>query len=157
MKKELEDKIFNEFPDMFKDRGNLHASLMAFGFECSDGWFDLIYNLCKDINDFYKGKIPEHFSVVQVKEKFGSLRFYISAAPEEVHNMINAVEEKSYSICEQCSKPGRYRDGLSWILTLCDKCLDEHIKTRYHRERKKDEDFISDWQKEHKAPFVKGS
>ena len=165
MKKELEDKIVNDFPGMFKHRDNLKASLMAFGFECNDGWFDLIHNLCRDINAFYNGKIPEQFYVQQVKEKFGGLRFYVSCAPEEVFNMIHAAEGHSYSICENCGKEHQpsegeytsfYRDALPWIVTLCDECLDKHIAKIYNRIRKANEDYISNWQKEHNAPFVKG-
>ena len=165
MKKELEDKIYNDFPDMFKHRDNMKASLMMFGIECNDGWFHLIYSLCRDINTFYSGKIPEHFYVQQVKEKFGSLRFYISSAPEEVFDMIHEAEAHSYAICEHCGKEHQpsdgeytsfYRDDLPWVLTLCDECLDKHIEKRYAKIRKAKKDYISDWQKEHKAPFVEG-
>ena len=51
-----------------------------------------------------KTGIPPQFQVQQVKEKFGGLRFYISAAPQEVHNMIHKAEAESYTICEHCGK-----------------------------------------------------
>jgi len=162
MHKELDEKIFNDFPELFKNVDNLKVSLMAFGFECADGWFDLIYNLCKNIKAYYKGNIPERFSVVQVKEKFGGLRFYITSAPMEVHNMIAKAELESYRICEHCGKKhavvkGKYtsfyRDDLDWVLTLCDNCLDKHILKKYHRKRKPGEDFISGWQKENGSPY----
>ena len=147
-------KLLEDFPEMFKHREDLQASLMAFGFECGDGWFDLVYELCKQIKDCYKGVIPEEFYVTQVKEKFGGLRFYISGAPMAVHDMIDQAEKKSFAICEHCGQPGKYRDDLPWILTLCDSCLDKHVLKSLGRERKPAEDFISDWQKKQRAPFV---
>jgi len=180
MNNELSDKIFNDFPEFFKHKDNMRASLMMFGFECGDGWFNLIYDLCRDIKDWFlnnesshvvdddlnvvvrKG-VPPHFQVQQVKEKFGGLRFYIGGAPRVIHDMIRDAEFRSYFICEHCGKEcvqdgngykSFYRDGLSWVLTLCDGCLDKHIFRKYGRKRKDGEDFISDWQREHSAPFV---
>ncbi len=174
------EKLFKDFPEFFDDRKKgMMVSLMGFGFECSDGWFDLIYNLCSDIKEWYlnnesnhhndetneielKKGIPKHFQVQQVKEKFGSLRFYISAAPQAIHDMIHKVENRSYYICEECGKDitkinygdnnyhSFYRDELSWIRTLCDECLKKFLEKR----RLPIKDYISDWQKEHNSPFV---
>jgi len=138
-------KLLNDFPEFFKNRDNIRASLMGFGFDCSDGWFNLIYNLCKDIKEYYENNesnildedwnvigtkkgVPEYFYVTQVKEKFGGLRFYITAAPKEVHDMINKAEDESYKICEICGKPGEAGWHLPWYLTLCDKHLEEKEK-----------------------------
>jgi hypothetical protein len=158
MNKELENKIFNDFPELFKHRDDMKASLLCFGFECDDGWYDLIYNLCKDIRNYYirnYKNVPDYFYVMQIKEKFGSLRFYITSAPERIHDMISITENKSYYICEKCGKEGKYfyRDKLPWIQTLCDSCLDKYIFEHFNRVRDKKEDYISHWQKINKAPF----
>jgi len=56
---------------------------------------------------------------VQVKEKFGGLRFYVQAATDEHYNYISFAESMSYHTCEECGAPGkRYTDG--WHQTLCD-------------------------------------
>lgn len=125
MNKENTKKLFDDFPEFWKGKDNPQASLMCFGFEYSDGWFDLTYKLCKDIKAYFKDIIPEHFYVVQCKEKFGGLRFYITCAPKEVHNMIDEAALKSYTICEKCGAPGKLRDDLDWWLTLCDKHYEE--------------------------------
>jgi len=55
---------------------------------------------------------------VQVKEKFGGLRFYVSGASENHYNYISFAESMSYRTCEQCGSPGKlYTDG--WRKTLC--------------------------------------
>jgi len=175
MDKELEDRIFNDFPEFFKNRDNIRMSLMSFGFECGNGWYKLIYKLCADIREYYltqyegvgyEGEtyyheIPPHFSVEQVKEKWGALCFYISAAPEFVHELIRKAELKSYTICEHCGKELQwgiqsdgvyrsfYRDELPWILTLCDECLRVHLAERGLPFKP----YISDWQYEVCAPY----
>ena len=56
---------------------------------------------------------------VQVKEKFGGLRFYVQAATEKHHNYISFAESMSYRTCESCGAEGKtYTDG--WHTTLCD-------------------------------------
>ena len=56
---------------------------------------------------------------VQVKEKFGGLRFYVQAATDTHYHYISFAESMSYVTCEQCGAPGkRYTDG--WHKTLCD-------------------------------------
>lgn len=82
------------------------------------GWQGLINNL-------YDAK-PKSVNVLQVKEKYAQLRFYISPAPEWYHDLIDYYEHKSGTICEWCGEPGKIRNDLSWILTLCDDCYNNH-------------------------------
>jgi hypothetical protein len=130
-------QILTEFPEFFKHKDNLQASLMMFGFEYSDGWYDLTYYLCKDIEKYFltkdeRHKIPETFYVEQCKEKFGGLRFYVSSAPKEVFDMIHKAEGESFKICEICGKKGKLRTDLAWYLTLCR----EHYKERMEKNGK---------------------
>lgn len=60
-------------------------------------------------------KVP---TVVQVKEKFGTLRFYIQAGTDEHYNYISFAESMSGVTCEECGKPGK-RLGRGWIYTSC--------------------------------------
>ena len=57
---------------------------------------------------------------VQVKEKFGGLRFYVNGGNEDQHREIAWAEDLSYRVCEQC---GTMRDvkvwNQGWIRTLC--------------------------------------
>ena len=56
---------------------------------------------------------------VQVKEKFGGLRFYVDRATEKHYDYINFAENMSYRTCEVCGSPGKvYTDG--WHQVLCD-------------------------------------
>ena len=48
MRQELEQKLFKRFK-FFKPERPVSEALMAFGFGCGSGWFDLIWKLCIDI------------------------------------------------------------------------------------------------------------
>lgn len=62
---------------------------------------------------------------VQVKEKFGGLRFYVQAATDKHYQYISFAESMSYRTCEECGAPGKtYTDG--WHTTLCDIHAEMH-------------------------------
>ncbi len=56
---------------------------------------------------------------VQVKEKFGTLRFYVDRGNDRIYNLINFAEAMSSRTCEECGAVGKERYG-GWIRTLCD-------------------------------------
>jgi len=115
------NKLYKDFPTLYKGRKRtIQESLMPFGFMCSDGWYKLIYKLSKDIV-----ALDKKVEATEVKEKFGGLRFYISPAKAEVHDLVDKAEEESYKICEECGEKGKLRDKLPWILTLCNKHYNE--------------------------------
>jgi len=132
---EEEDKVLCEkYPKIFKNRnGSIQETCMAWGFECGSGWFDIIDILCHEIQNHVDWKSKdlseeekESLQVVadQVKEKFGTLRFYYSGGDDVIEGMVSMAESISHRICEECGCPGDPRKG-SWIKTLCDKCNDE--------------------------------
>lgn len=102
-----------------------------FGVECDKGWEKLygpLFQLCKLLD----------VSVLQVKEKFGGLRFYVGGCKTEYFEMltafIDAMESLSYKTCEQCgiqhnhyrdndyNTPARVTTSGGWRKTLCEKC-----------------------------------
>ncbi len=96
-----------------------------------EGWSLLIENLIVDLDH-----LGWNGTIMQVKEKFGGLRFYIGSATDEIFKRVHQAEEDSYSICEYCSQPGRCT-GPGWLRTLCDKCWG----VIYTGERPTEEDF----------------
>ena len=60
---------------------------------------------------------------VQVKEKFGTLRFYLDNANAQAGAYVRFAEEMSACTCEQCGAPGHRQGGGGWIRTLCTACL----------------------------------
>lgn len=56
---------------------------------------------------------------VQVKEKFGGLRFYYSGGDEYIAGLVSMAESMSDRTCEVCGSPGTHTEG-GWIRTLCE-------------------------------------
>lgn len=78
MDKELELKLVEKYPVIFRDYGgDMRETCMAWGMTCGNGWYKLIDNLCQDIMDLI-GDNDIEVIAEQVKEKFGGLRFYYS-------------------------------------------------------------------------------
>ena len=61
------------------------------------------------------------FEVLQVKEKFGGLRFYVNCRRNEaIRQRIGIAADESFRTCEVCGQPGELRED-SFIKTLCDE------------------------------------
>jgi len=86
-------------------------------FPVGAGWRPLVEKLVDDII-----AIDQEVEVLQVKEKFGGLRFYVGGASEEVYALIGKAEEESFKICERCGTNDNVSTKGGWLLTLCDKC-----------------------------------
>lgn len=75
---------------------------------------------------------------VQVKEKFGGLRFYVCNATEEQRQYIRFAERLSYRICEEC---GATKDTvfypIGWNRTLCPEHADIKYGNAAEEHRKK--------------------
>lgn len=148
MRQELDEQLCTKYPEIFKDRhGDMKETAMCWGFECGDGWYNIINALCSNIQHYTdwqnenaaKGytqyKTVPQLKAVQVKEKFGTLRFYSEGGNDHIHGMIRMAEAMSAVTCEECGAPGEQRRG-GWIRTLCDQHETERQRKMQERERK---------------------
>jgi hypothetical protein len=58
--------------------------------------------------------------VLQVKERFDGLRFYVNHKSDAIRQRILAAREESFHTCESCGQTGRLRED-GRIKTLCDE------------------------------------
>ena len=96
----------------------------------------------KDVNDpdydwsdksFFKReerKVPELVELVvasQIKEKFGTLRFYYYGGDDYIRGLEAMADSMSAITCEECGHPGQRHSTKkkSWIRVLCDKHAEE--------------------------------
>jgi len=97
--------------------------------EINKGWYKLVDHLLTELEE--KDLIKKTSKVIQVKEKFGGLRFYIDDVKLEAHKVIEKYEVKSFSVCEKCGKPGKLRKTKrGWFYTACDECAKERLKEK---------------------------
>jgi hypothetical protein len=121
MRKELEQRLVERWPAWFNMEGDIRETLMPFGFAHGDGWFDLVWRLCKHLEPVVavaEKRTGRSFQVLQVKEKFGGLRFYTKFNNDAISALIEAAEIESRRTCEVCGQPHRFgrplrRGGIS--------------------------------------------
>jgi hypothetical protein len=126
MTNSLELKLRGNFPKLLRDMyGSPKETCMAWGISCDDGWYDLIYNLCSELqcwSDAYGKQIV----ATQIKEKFGGLRFYISIDGDvsddgwsQVNTIISKYEDISLDTCELTGGFGEMCKRGFLMKTLC--------------------------------------
>lgn len=144
MSPEKDAYLCEKYPKIFVNRNSdVKESCMAWGFEINDGWFHIIDNACKLIQSHIdwrnqqreraiefnetssteKRQVSEaipQFVAEQIKEKFGTLRFYYSGGNEYTSGIVSMAEAMSGSTCEVCGKPGS-TGGKGWIKTACEE------------------------------------
>lgn len=123
------NRIYLACPIIYRGRRDgLQQNLMAFGFCCGNGWFDLINELSQQIEAIANqqkkdgGADDDLPCVVQVKEKFGGLRFYMRNQNDEISTLIEQAEAKSHRVCERCGQPGATYSDDGWYRTECESC-----------------------------------
>ena len=106
MNKSLDNKLTTSFPLLYADRNGCKTkTAMCYGFACGDGWFNLIWSLSKKLESIIEKidcPIENQPKAVQVKEKFGSLRFYMINQTDDMISLIKEAERKSKYICSRC-------------------------------------------------------
>lgn len=108
-----------------------------------DGWKPLV----RELDEKLKARWPD-YTIQQVKEKFGTLRFYADPGIEfpdfpdseagaaahnqwyedtidAFHDLIHEYEAKTAEICELCGKPGKLGTSGYWWSTRCPACAPE--------------------------------
>jgi hypothetical protein len=123
------DRIIAACPSLFRDIKAFDSDKLdklivplQFGFECGDGWADLLVELCTKIQSHLL-TLPEQevesIHAIQVKEKYGTLRFYLSSYNEVLESLIEEATERSSKTCEVCGSPGEVI-GDSWLYCACE-------------------------------------
>jgi hypothetical protein len=86
--------------------------------ECGPGWKKLIDPLIAAC-DRLRARVD------QIKEKYGTLRFYYTPPDggwcDELEDLVDAAEEESNRTCEMCGAPGTMRTKKFWLKTLCNE------------------------------------
>ena len=140
MKAELEQKLTEKYPGLFRDKHKSpKETLICFGCECGDGWFDILDNLCgyithlqksssyglslKDEADYKNDKgfdgwfhCPD-VVFMQIKEKYGTLRVYWNFAEIENYEEIKSKLKKPEQLDEYIDK---YYNKIESAIDFCE-------------------------------------
>jgi len=117
--------LVNDFPYLYANRyEDMYTTAMCWGFECGDGWEPIIRHLSEEL-EFLNENASCSVRAEQVKEKFGTLRFYVSITDatgkwaDIIWDLVDMAELRTSYTCEVCGEHGKRR-GNGWIHTLCD-------------------------------------
>lgn len=146
----VEDKEFEEYELFAKSMEEKYPKMFAGaygGFAVGKGWYPIIQSLCANIQShidhaqeqkekYNRGNGCTQVVVVQIKEKFGGLRFYYEGGDDQVYGMVRMAEAWADTACEECGGIGKRRSS-GWVRTLCDLHEAERQK-RIEEQAKKD-------------------
>ena len=121
------------------------------------GWHQIIDDLCRTIYTEYESATHSHYAatryprddggryladcqeklqkaidnlpvIAQVKEKMGTMRFYVQGHDRRVDALVSMAELISTHTCEVCGKPGKLDTNSGWFKTHCPEHFnpDEH-------------------------------
>lgn len=121
------NKIVAKYPLLF----NGHD----LGTETGPGWWPLLEELMAGLTTLVELTPGASINVVQIKEKFGGLRFYMdtkgvpdgSRFHQVVDELVQHAENQAARTCEACGEPGT-RGGKFWLKTYCKKHAAEQAK-----------------------------
>jgi hypothetical protein len=122
------DKLISNYPIVFKhlDKTISH-NLPA-------GWYKIVDKLCSELTPILEEALEESpetpeeplFSVLQVKEKFGGLRFYYMMNTKndelykKIQSLVDDAEDASYVTFQVTGKLGALSKSGSHYMTLCE-------------------------------------
>lgn len=91
--------------------------------------------MCKDIKEalLKKGgrKLLRRYRIIDIKEKYGELRWYDNGSFKELEDIIDKYADLSAKTCIVCGKPAVWMtDYRDWASPYCDDCVPELAKER---------------------------
>lgn len=120
MSPELDAILCDKYPKIFAQRElPMNETVMCWGFSCDDGWFTLIDVLCELLQNETDTNGAPQLQAVQVKEKYGGLRFYTTRSTDVQHAFIDMASVLSMRTCEVCGAPGKLSVQGGWDATRC--------------------------------------
>lgn len=127
--KELNQIMIEEFP--FLMPRNRWTGLISDQFDYSynelsvmpDGWLIAFgYEFMTELkNVLIKDDFLYKYTITDIKEKYGTLRWYDFGCSEEAHKIILKYCNRSAEVCQLCGKPATVMTR-GWIGYLCAKC-----------------------------------
>ncbi len=117
MKKENEIILKSCYPLLYRKE-------LPFGFECGDGWIEILLKLSEEIDLHFKSS-GQDFSLypvaTQVKSKFAMLNWYGENLTNKMKESINKACDLSANTCEICGARGHTIVYKRWYYVYCNK------------------------------------
>ena len=151
--KEFNKELVKEYPFLhpYKASNSMIEEFDNYEYDYSFTMIDLIEpgwmyafgdDLLKELKEeLLRVNFLDDYTVFQIKEKFGRLRWYGSGYPQDskVDEIISKYEEMSYDICGKCGNHATYT-SIGWIYPYCEKCA----RKKYEEAKKDFEEYFEE-------------
>ena len=124
-------KLIERFPRLFR------GAQPAVWSHVPTGWKEIVGTLFSGIDAMLDDEQAKCFRVEQIKEKFGTLRLYISfdridvdgvnPNPTALRSLVDAAVAASEVTCYVCGAPGEMRN-LGWATVRCDAHANREVE-----------------------------
>jgi hypothetical protein len=127
------EEIIAKYPKIFEDYVGNPGKVNWYG--VPDGWLSIVDKLCGAIQNYIDNTTrysklgplkPEQVTCVQMKEKFGGLRFYTNGHDDIVEGMISMAEHMCNHTCQDCGSEQDLGVTSGWVSVLCRSCVIGH-------------------------------
>ena len=103
--------------------------------EMEPGWRKAFgIQMCEEIRqDLIKHNFLNKYRIVQIKEKFGGLRWYDGGIPigSKVWDIIEKYSDISTHTCYVCGALGKIINDNGWLVTMCSDCYKKFKEKNY--------------------------
>jgi len=123
----MDTKLSNR---LFKKFKFLRKKELADGFECGDGWYTIIDNMCCELRA-HKMTKPD-FVITKIYDKYGDLMVHSKNGNNATRSIIDGAIELSMEICDEC---GNDKD-----LEQCEKCTVPVVEYPDPEDKEEEED-----------------
>lgn len=90
--------------------------------------------MCEEIRrDLIKHNFLNKYRIVEIKEKYGELRWYDGGIPigSKVWDIIEKYSDISTHTCYICGAPGKIINDNGWLVTMCSDCYKKSKEKNY--------------------------
>ena len=103
MKTSKTTRLYDSFPTLYRERTmTLAQSQMAWGFQCDDGWYDLVWDLSEQLSS------DPSLAVNEIRADKGELLVSLTNPSPEATDAVEHTRLKSKFTCELCGHAPAY-------------------------------------------------
>lgn len=123
-------ELIQKYPKIFESyEGNPYGV----NWEAPEAWLPVIDDMCGAIQSYIDNVVwykdgeefrPQQVKCVQMKEKWGKLRFYTRGADKTVEGMISMTTYICRQMCESCGTRENIGITDGWVSICCKPCYD---------------------------------
>ena len=130
---ELNKEMIDSFPFLLPHNRWTHKAVENFDYSYNElfgmckGWLIAFgYEMCCELKEaLIKANFLDNYVITDIKEKYGTLRWYDNGCTEEMLEIISKYSSISAKVCQCCGAPATY-ETKGWIGYYCERCGSEY-------------------------------